>query len=1077
MLRLFTFGSVELQDPSSGEAGAVLAQPKRLALLVYLAAARPFGVHRRDELLALFWPDLDDTRARDALNQALRFLRQALGPEVFVRRGGEDVGIDPARLWCDAAAFQVALDAGRPADALQLYRGDFLQGFFIEEGGGFEEWLERERTAHRDSAGRGARQLAETHASEGALTLAIDWGRRALEFAPDDERALRRLLRWHDRAGDRAGAFRVYEAFARRFEQEFGCEPSEETRELIEKLKASRPLTEERVVARPTAPSPRPLGKDPESDLGDRYRIVRKLGSGGMATVYLAQDLKHDREVALKVLRPEISEGLARERFIREIRIAGRLQHPNIVPLFDSGVADERLYYVMAHIEGETLRDRLTREGRFEVSVIQHFLREIAGALAYAHERGVIHRDIKPENILLIDRRAVLTDFGIARAALAARTSAEPYDQTLTQPGTSLGTPAYMAPEQAAGNPEVDHRADLYALGVLGYEMLAGRTPFVGSSAQQVLMAQIVEQPVAIGEIRVDTPASLGALVMRCLEKQPAERPESANAFLAGLDGGTAVMRTTRVGKRVSAAAALSLAAVAAALGLLLWLSWTTGQPDNPDPFAGQATQVAVRPFSTSGGPGVDESIATALTTDLTTDLGRIPALHVRTASALGPLGNASPDSIRRALGVGLLIEGSVARRSNALQVRLGIVETRDGREAVSRTWIIPAGSILAQEGMVVAQMATFVNDWIVSQIQGRRQRLGTRSRAAWDRFVVGISAFEEAKRLYASGESAAPRDLARVADSLLREAEQLDRDWLEPPLARGWLLTWRAASVTASRDTALRWRKQAMELADWMLAKHRDLPEAMELRGGVALRMAIDAQADSLALRRAISDLRHAAVPTNSTAARAWHLLGVGLRLQGQAAEANVVARRAYELDPFMELARDLLAELCATSFELGQLADAESWCREGRRRYPEAFEFPYYMLQAMSLNQKARPSVDSAWAVYHELDRATPPAERMNSRPGWLMMVAGAAARAGLTDSARRILTAARRLPTTASDVDVYEAAAWTLIGNMAAALDRLESYLTKHPLKGAMVAAHPSFASLVEDSRFQRLTRSTQ
>ena len=274
-----------------------------------------------------------------------------------------------------------------------------------------------------------------------------------------------------------------------------------------------------------------------------------------------------------------------------------------------------------------------------------------------------------------------------------------------------------------------------------------------------------------------------------------------------------------------------------------------------------------------------------------------------------------------------------------------------------------------------------------------------------------------------------------------------------------------------------MRWRKEAMELADRMLAKHRDLPEAMELRGGVALRMAIDAQADSLVLRRAISDLRHAAVATNSTEARAWHLLGVGLRLQGQAAEANVVARRAYELDPFMELARELLAELCATSFELGQFADAESWCTEGRRRYPGAFEFPYYTLQAIPLNEKARTSVDSAWAVYRELDRATPPAERMNSRPGWLMMVAGAAARAGLTDSARRILTAARRLPTTASDVDVYEAAAWTLIGNTAAALDRLESYLTKHPLKVAMVAAHPSFASLADDSRFQRLTRSLQ
>src|SRR5687768_1272183 len=275
MLRLFTFGSVELQDPSSGEAGAVLAQPKRLALLVYLATARPFRVHRRDDLLALFWPDLDDARARDALNQALRFLRQSLGPEVFVRRGAEDVGIDPARLWCDAVAFQEALEGGRPADALALYRGDFLQGFFIEEGGGFEEWMERERAAHRESAARGARQLADENAEAGALTMAIDWGRRALDLAPDDERALRRLLRLLDRAGDRAGAFRAYEAFVRRFRGQFGGEPSPDTRGLAEQLRSGEPLDPERGAAlRSAMPSPPAASARPPAT-EERYRIER----------------------------------------------------------------------------------------------------------------------------------------------------------------------------------------------------------------------------------------------------------------------------------------------------------------------------------------------------------------------------------------------------------------------------------------------------------------------------------------------------------------------------------------------------------------------------------------------------------------------------------------------------------------------------------------------------------------------------------------------------------------------------------------------------------------------------------
>ena len=573
MLRLFTFGSVNLEGAPTGDAGAVLAQPKRLALLVYLAAARPFRVHRRDDLLARFWPDLDDARARDALNQALRFLRQTLGPDAFVRRGGEDVGIDPGRLWCDAAAFQEALDAGRAADALELYRGDFLQGFFIEDGGGFEEWMERERSAHRESAARGARQLAETHASEGALTLAIDWGRRALEFAPDDERALRRLLRWHDRAGDRAGAFRAFEAFARRLEKEFGSEPSEQTRELIEKLKAGQPLTEERVAARPSAVSPRPFGKDPELELGDRYRIVRKLGAGGMATVYLAQDVKHDREVALKVLRPEISEGLARERFIREIRIAGRLQHPNIVPLFDSGEADGRLFYVMPHVPGETLRGRLARAGPLPFHEVIHILRELAVALAYAHGQGIIHRDIKPANILLSDRSVLLTDFGIARAAHAALTPAGSLDDALTQVGISLGTPAYMSPEQAAANPEIDQRADLYSLGVLGYEMLVGRPPFVRATPQEVLTAQLIEPPIPVGDLRADTPTGLAALVMRCLEKSPADRWQRAEEQLAALEAkAPAIEGIPAPKRRTRHAAYLAGAGVLTVLGLALAL-------------------------------------------------------------------------------------------------------------------------------------------------------------------------------------------------------------------------------------------------------------------------------------------------------------------------------------------------------------------------------------------------------------------------------------------------------------------------------------------------------------------------
>jgi len=542
MIRLRTFGSVALEDLDGRDLAPVLAQPKRLALLIYLAASHPAGVHRRDELLVRFWPELDDARARDALNQALRFLRQTLGPEAFLRRG-EDVGVDSSRIWCDAVAFRSALDLGDPASAMALYQGDFLQSFFIEDGGGFEEWMETERAALQELAARGARQLAEAHASGGAITLALEWGRRAVELAPDDERALRRLLRLHDQAGDGAGALRAYHAFVRRLEDEFGAEPSAETKALAEQLRGGHPLGDQRGVAPGGVESSRPAGGQQMEEIGERYRILRTLGAGGMATVYLALDVKHDREVALKVLRPEIAEGLARDRFLREIRIAGRLQHSNIVPLFDSGGSGGRLFYVMPHVQGETLRDRLTRAGSLPIDEVVHILRELASALAYAHGQGVIHRDIKPANILLSDRRALLTDFGIARAAHLAFTPAGGFDDSLTQAGISLGTPAYMSPEQVAASPDVDHRADLYALGVLGYEMLTGRPPFVRATPQEVLTAQLNEPPVPVGDLRADTPPGLGALLMRCLEKRAADRWQSANELLAALESKTPVQQ------------------------------------------------------------------------------------------------------------------------------------------------------------------------------------------------------------------------------------------------------------------------------------------------------------------------------------------------------------------------------------------------------------------------------------------------------------------------------------------------------------------------------------------------------
>ncbi len=300
-----------------------------------------------------------------------------------------------------------------------------------------------------------------------------------------------------------------------------------------------------------------------EHALAGRYRLDRELGRGGMATVFLARDLKHDRPVALKVLHPELSALLGHDRFLREIRIAAHLQHPHILTLIDSGeisspdggVGPDLLYYVMPFIEGESLRTRLVREGTIAPEDALRILRDALDALAHAHQHGLVHRDIKPENIMLTGRHALVVDFGVARAAAGASDTAA--GATLTTVGFAIGTPAYMAPEQATGQSDVDGRADLYALGVVGYEMLTGAPPFTSITPQAILAAQISRTPAPLATLRPDLAPAFAAAIMRCLAKDPADRSPSAEALLGVLEsfGGTGSGGVTAVTPAVRAGA------------------------------------------------------------------------------------------------------------------------------------------------------------------------------------------------------------------------------------------------------------------------------------------------------------------------------------------------------------------------------------------------------------------------------------------------------------------------------------------------------------------------------------------
>jgi serine/threonine-protein kinase len=421
--------------------------------------------------------------------------------------------------------------------------------------------------------------------------------------------------------------------------------------------------------------------------LQDRYRFDREIGQGGMATVYLAEDLKHQRKVAVKVLRPDLAATLGSDRFIREITIAARLSHPHILPLHDSGEAGGFLYYVMPYVEGQSLREKLFRDGELPIPAAVRILAEVADAMAYAHHQGVVHRDIKPENVMLAERHAMVTDFGVAKAVSEATGR-----QTLTTAGVALGTPAYMAPEQAAADPHTDHRADIYAFGVLAYELLTGRPPFIGATPQSILAAHVTMAADPVTRYRATIPPTLAALVMKCLEKRPADRWQTMDELIPQLElvltpsGGT--MPT---GARVTAptwssrqawrrpGVAVTAAVLAVAVAIALWKGFR-----RPDAGELDANVIAVAPFD-------------VLVPQLNVWREGMVDLLSRNLDGAGPLRTVAPTVVIRqwggradlptalALGqatrAGLVVYGSlIPLGGDSVQIRGGLLDAKEAR-------------------------------------------------------------------------------------------------------------------------------------------------------------------------------------------------------------------------------------------------------------------------------------------------------------------------------------------------------------------------------------------------------------
>ena len=492
------------------------------------------------------------------------------------------------------------------------------------------------------------------------------------------------------------------------------------------------------------------------SALQDHYRLERELGAGGMATVYLAEDLKHHRKVALKVLRPELSASLGPDRFIREITTAATLSHPHILPLYDSGETAGFLYYVMPFVEGQSLRQKLEREGEQPVAEAIRILRDIADAMAYAHQHGVVHRDIKPENVMLSGRHALVTDFGVAKAVTEATGR-----QNLTTAGVALGTPAYMAPEQAMADPHMDHRADIYAWGVVAYELLAGRRPFDRATPQAILAAHVTETAESVAKYRGSISPGLATLVMRALEKRPADRWQHAEDLVTQLEtlltpgGGmtpTATLPITAVRMRASprrsrgVIGAGALAVVFAALAA--W--WFTRDRTRLDPGL-----VVIAPFEYRSGTAANDAIAADLADRLTDLIARtgvtqpVPAVTVREVLRANPPRMIGiPALLSKRTGAGLVMVGTINARNDSLEYRAEIIRQPSGSPIGQLEPVVAIGNPAIASELLAQRAAVLIaanKDWGDEMKWGRDFSLPG-DLPAYQAFVEGVTAEEHSE-------------------------------------------------------------------------------------------------------------------------------------------------------------------------------------------------------------------------------------------------------------------------------------------------------------------------------------------
>jgi serine/threonine-protein kinase len=571
-----------------------------------------------------------------------------------------------------------------------------------------------------------------------------------------------------------------------------------------------------------------------QAAVADRYVVERELGRGGAATVYLAEDRKHRRPVALKVLRPELGSQLGKERFSREIAIAALLSHPHILPLIDSGEAAGLLYYITPYVAGESLRERLEREQRLPVRDAVRIAREVAAALDYAHRQGFIHRDVKPENILLSDDHAVVADFGIARAI------AEVGGEVITERGLAIGTPEYMSPEQASAERDLGAKSDLYSLGCVLYEMLAGEPPFTGSNTRRILARHVAERPRPLRAARPETPPAVENAVARLLAKDPLERFATASELAAALED---------------------------------------GRPAAPASGAGAARFIAVLPFVNASPDADADYLSDGITDELINALTKVEGLRVASRTSAFAL-KGKPQDVRATgalLGVSAVLEGTVRQAGSRLRVTARLTATDDGRHLWSERYDRPVGDVFAIEDdiahtIVTTLRSTFLADLVEPAPPQRTANLEAyglylKGRFSWNkRSAEGAS---EAITYFEQAIAADPKYALAYAG--LADAYALQVDYRGVPVREGF-------------EHAKAYAQQALALDPTLAEVHASL-------GWVLFIYDWDWDAAAAAFRRAI------ALDPSYATAHQWYSFVV-LTQQG-VDQALVEGHTALELDP----------------------------------------------------------------------------------------------------------------------------------------------------------------------------------